>query len=185
MRGDHEHVLGRDHHVLGEGAGPGDADTGVVVAELAPATLAVAAMSARDVALAGNSLADLQSDDIGAHLFDLTHELVPDHHRHGNGRLGPRVPVEDVQIGTADRGLAHPDQHVAVTRDRLGHILEPEPGFLLGLHQCFHVINPIARPTRTNAPIAMSMSASLCAADICVRIRALPCGTTGNENAIT
>ena len=39
--------------------------------------------------------------------------------------------------------------------------------------------------TSSNAAIARSMSSVECAADICVRIRAWPLGTTGNENAIT
>ena len=130
MCGGHdEHVLGGNDDVLGERARPGDADAGVVVAELAAPALAVAAMAARDVALAGDSLTDLEADDVGAELLDLAHELVTDHHRHGNRRLRPRIPVEDVQVGAADRRLAHPDQHVAVAGRRLGHVLEPQPGF--------------------------------------------------------
>ena len=57
------------HDVLGERAGPGDADAGVVVAELASSALAVAAMAARDVAFAGDPLADLEPDDVGAELL--------------------------------------------------------------------------------------------------------------------
>ena len=38
---------------------------------------------------------------------------------------------------------------------------------------------PISGRPATNASTAWSMSSSVCAADICVRIRALPCGTTG------
>ena len=43
----------------------------------------------------------------------------------------------------------------------------------------------IAVLTSTKASTARSMSSVECAADICVRIRAWPRGTTGNENAIT
>ena len=39
--------------------------------------------------------------------------------------------------------------------------------------------------TSSKAAIARSMSSAECAADICVRMRAWPRGTTGNENAIT
>ena len=142
-------------------------------------------MAAGDVTLAGDPLADLEPDDVGAELLDLAHELVPDDHRHWDGRLRPRVPVVDVQIGAADRGLANADQHLAIAGRRLGNVLDPQPGLAARLDECFHDTRPIARPTRTNASIAVSMSASVCAADICVRMRALPWGTTGNENAIT
>ena len=116
------------HDVLGERPGPGDADAGVVVAELAPAAFAVAAMAAGDVALAGHPLTDLEPDDVGAERGDLAHELVADHHRHRDGRLRPRIPVMDVQVGAADRRLAHPDQHVAVAGRGLVDVFEPQPG---------------------------------------------------------
>ena len=112
--GHREDVLSREHDVLGERPWPGDADADVVVAELAPPALAVAAVTARDVALPRHPLADLEADDVGADLGDLAHELVTDHHRHGDGRLRPRIPAVDVEVGAADRGLAHPDQHLVV-----------------------------------------------------------------------
>ena len=162
MCGGHdEHVLRRDHDVLGEGPGPGDADAGVVVAELAPAALAVATVAARDVALAGDPLADLEPDDVGAELLDLAHELVADHHRDRNRRLRPRVPVVDVQVGSADRRLADPDQHVAVAGLGLGDVLEPQAGFGSRLHQRLHDEHAHRRVRRaTNASIAWSMSSS-------------------------
>ena len=59
------------------------------------------------------------------------------------------------------------------------------PGSALAFTSAFMHTTPISLPTSMNAATAMSMSASLCAADICVRMRALPCGTTGYENAVT
>jgi hypothetical protein len=44
---------------------------------------------------------------------------------------------------------------------------------------------PSAFPASSNAPIAKSMSASVSAADICVRMRAWPFGTTGKKNPAT
>ncbi len=58
-----------------------------------------------------------KSADVGADLDDLAHELVADHHRHGDGLLRPGVPVVDVQVGAADAGAVHADQHV-VDADR-------------------------------------------------------------------
>jgi hypothetical protein len=40
---------------------------------------------------------------------------------------------------------------------------------------------PLARPTSMKASTAQSTSASVCAAEICVRMRARPLGTTGKE----
>ena len=78
--------------VLGESAGTGDADAGVVVAELPPAAFAVAAMATRDVTFARDTLADLEPDDVGAELVDLAHELVADHHRHRDRSTAPTRP---------------------------------------------------------------------------------------------
>ena len=68
-----------------------------------------------------------------------------------------------------------------------GSILHPEAGLGLGFDEGFHVIAhqmiPAPRPASVNASIAKSTSASLSAADICVRMRALPFGTTGIEEA--
>jgi hypothetical protein len=44
---------------------------------------------------------------------------------------------------------------------------------------------PNSSRAAANASAARSRSASVCAADTCVRMRALPGGTTGYENAIT
>ena len=49
---------------------------------------------------------------------------------------------------------------------------------------CPHTI-PSALPASSNAPIAKSMSASVSAADICVRMRAWPFGTTGKKKPAT
>ena len=190
--GHDEDVVGGDDDVIGERTWTRDADAGVVVAELAAATLAVTAVAAGDVTLTRHPLTDLEAGHCGTDRGDLAHELVAHHHRGRHGGLRPRIPVVDVQVGAADGGLVHTDQHVAITRDGHRHLLEPQPRRRLGLHERLHVtgnpghvITSIVRPTRTKASTAWSMSASLCAADICVRMRALPCATTGYENAVT
>ena len=48
-----------------------------------------------------------------------------------------------------------------------------------------HFITPNSFPTAANAATARSMSALECAADICVRMRAWPFGTTGKEKPMT
>ncbi len=53
------------------------------------------------------------------------------------------------------------------------------------LLRTFYRIAPCALPTFANAATARSIWASVCAALICVRMRALPFGTTGYEKPIT
>ena len=50
---------------------------------------------------------------------------------------------------------------------------------------CLQWMMPSVRPASANAETTRSSCEVECAALICVRIRALPCGTTGNENATT
>ena len=63
------------------------------------------------------------------------------------------------------------------------------PGSALALTSAFMAVPypmmPSSRPAVANAPIARSRSARECAAFICVRIRAWPFGTTGNEKPMT
>ena len=80
------------------------ADAVRVRAEMAAPGHAVAAAPADDVALAADEVADLEVADVRADLDDLADELVPDHQRHRNRPLRPRVPVVDVQVGAADPG---------------------------------------------------------------------------------
>jgi hypothetical protein len=134
---------------------------------------------------AGDTLADLQALHAAAERGDLAHELVADHHRHRDGGLRPRVPVMDVQVGAAD----------AVLRTRISTSPSPgsgsgtsciqSPGSACAFTNAFMTMTPISVPTFVNAATAVSMSASVWAADIWVRMRALPWGTTGKLNAIT
>lgn len=52
-------------------------------------------------------------------------------------------------------------------------------------HSSFPHTIPNSLPASAKAAIAKSMSASVSAADICVRMRALPFGTTGKKNPAT
>ena len=183
--GHHEYVLGRQHEVLRERPRSSDTDADVVAAERPPAGTTVAAVPAGDVTLAGDALTDREAADVAADLGNIAHELVPDDHRDRDRSLGPGVPAPDVQVGSTDRILADPDEHVLRARRRLLDILGPQARLGLRLDQRPHDTRPISRPTRLNASIAWSMSASEWAADIWVRMRAAPNGTTGKEKAIT
>ncbi len=73
--------------ILGERAGPIDADALGVLAQMPPAGEAVAAAAADDVALAADDVAGVKVVDVRADLDDLADELVADDHRHGDRLL--------------------------------------------------------------------------------------------------
>ena len=138
----------------------------------------------------------LEAAHLLPHLDDLADVFVADLHRHGNRLLRPVVPLPDVDVGAADRGLADPDHHVVVpdlglldvgqARARARARAWPMPSSSSLPSVAFdHRIAPSSRPTLPKAATAWSICASVCAALICVRMRALPFGTTGYEKPIT
>src|SRR5205823_4067613 len=106
----------RHHDVHGEGAVALDTDPDRVGTEMAAAGHAVATAAADDVALGADQLSLVQVLDTLAPAGDLADELVPDHQRRLDGRLRPLVPALDVEVGPADPGPQHPDQHLAPAR---------------------------------------------------------------------
>ncbi|MCY1356045.1 hypothetical protein D9M69_424840 [compost metagenome] len=190
---DRHDVIFRQADELAEGTRAVDADAERVAAQMPAAGAAVAAFAADDMALARHPLADMVLGDGRADLGDLAHELMADDHRHRDGLLRPLVPVPDVHVGAADRRFLHLDQHVVRADLRHRHPLHPEAFFRLRFHQRLHhvrhqslpQITPSSRPTASKAAIARRTSFSLWAADICVRMRACPFGTTGKEKPMT
>src|SRR5919112_1278467 len=55
------------------------------------------------IAAISSAVAGRESGNLAAHLHDLTAVLMSHRHRHGNGLLRPRVPIEDMHVGAADR----------------------------------------------------------------------------------
>ena len=115
-----------------------DADALGVRAEVAAPGHAVAAAPADEVALAADEVAGVKVVDVAADLDDLADELVSDDQRHRHGALRPGVPVVDVQIGAADAGAQHADQHIVDAEGRLGNVFEPQAGRRLALDQSLH-----------------------------------------------
>src|ERR1017187_3424621 len=100
----------------------------------------IAAMSASDVALAGNEIALGESFYAIADKVDNPDELVPDRHRHRDRFLRPRVPVIYMYVGPADRGLEHADEHVVIADFGNGNFFKPKPGVGLALHHRLHLL---------------------------------------------
>ncbi len=134
----HPDVGGRQGDVLGEGAVAVDAEADGVAAEVAAAGQAVAALAADQVALAADQVADGDVRDAGTELGDLADELVAQHQRGPDGLLRPAVPLADVQVGTADAGAQHLDEHLAGADRRGGDVHQPESRLGLLLDECLH-----------------------------------------------
>ena len=132
-------VEGRHPDVFGEGAGHVDADAARLRIEVEFARARGAALHADDVALAGDALADLEIAHVAADLDDLAGIFMADDHRHRNRLLRPGIPFVDVDIGAANAGLAHLDQHVVLADGRHGLALgQPQAGLGLQFDESFH-----------------------------------------------
>ena len=86
------------------------------------------------------------------------------------------------------RGVGDLDQHVCWAGFWFRDVGEDQSSLGARLDERLHAgapITPSSVPTSTNAATARSMSSTECAAFICVRIRAVSCGTTGKEKPIT
>src|SRR4029079_497783 len=132
---------------LGERSGAVDAEALGVRAEVPPAGHAVAAAAAHEVALAADDVTRRGVVDVRSDLDDFAHELVPDDHRHRDRALRPGIPGADVQIGAADAGALHADQHVVDADLRLRRIDEPDAWTRLRLRERFHAVT-----TRASCP---------------------------------
>src|SRR6185369_11324146 len=106
-------------------------------------------------------------------------------HRHRNGLLRPGIPVVDMHVRAADRGLGDLDEHIVGADFRLVDVPHPDAGLRLRLDQRLHRTSSSSRPTRMKAASAVSICVPERPADIWVRMRASPLGTTGNENPTT
>ena len=73
---------------------------------------AVSASPTHNMALAGNQVADRQVRDVAAVRLDNADELVADGPGCADSLFRPVVPLVNMDVGTADRGLLDADQDV-------------------------------------------------------------------------
>ena len=125
---------------LREGAVARNTDAAGVGAEMAASGEAVAAASADDVTFAADELAGRDIEHIGADRDDFANELMADDQADGDGLRGPGVPVEDVEIGSADAGEEDADFDVVDAHFGLGNVLEPKPRSGFRLDQCLQYV---------------------------------------------
>jgi hypothetical protein len=90
------------------------------------------------MAFSGNIVAGGKVGHARADLFDIATIFVAHRHGHGNGFLGPRVPVPDVEVGSTDCGLGNPNEDIHGAD--LGHrdVEEFQAGFGAGFYEGTH-----------------------------------------------
>src|SRR5882672_11402047 len=129
-------------------------------------------MAAGDVSFYGDALPLCEPAHLGADLGHRALEFVADDQRHLDGLLRPGVPVDDVQVGPADRRVMDAHQQVVRADRRLRDLFHPDARLFLALHEGLHETTPSSRPTLVNAATARSRCAGSCAAESWTRIRA-------------
>jgi hypothetical protein len=102
----------------------------------------------------------------------------------GIGRLGPLVPLVDVDVGAADAGLVDLHQHVLRADLRHRRVDHPDAGLGLGLGEGLHSVLLLSENADGAAGVGEGVDGEVDVGlgqrrDICVRMRALPSGTTG------
>src|SRR5205085_256027 len=99
------------------------ADRAAIGAEIGPPVAAPLALAARRVVGLGHDAgAEPALVDALAELRDHAAELVP----HRDGREGPELVVEDVEVGSADAGARDRDHDLAGAGPRLRPLDEPD-----------------------------------------------------------
>jgi hypothetical protein len=145
----HGHVVGQRHgveggqpDVFGEGAGDVHPDALGLGVEMEAPGAHRAGLLAHHMALARHALADLHTGHVAADLLDHAAVFMAHHQRDRHVLARPVVILPDVDVGAADGGLVHADQHVV--RPDLGAVdlLHPQAFLGLGFDQSFHGAAP-------------------------------------------
>ena len=160
--GQRHDVEGGDAHIFGEGAGQVDADALGVGIEVELARRALARLFMPTTWPSPETRwPTLRLRDVGADVGDLAGIFMADDHRHRHGLLRPVVPIVDVDVGAADAGLVHLDQHIVRARSRGSARSSIQmPGSGLALTRAFIEITPRSpsAPASVKASTARSIS---------------------------
>ncbi len=84
-------------------------------------------MPAHHVTFSADDVARKEIGHVGPHLNHLTDEFMTDNHGYGDGLLGPRVPVVDMEIGSANAGLIDSNQDIIDAVFRPWDVFQPQP----------------------------------------------------------
>ena len=126
---DRPDVLGGERHQGGESAVGVDPDDPGVGADVVVAAQALGAAVADEVGFDRDPVADPHP---AVHPLAERHHLAADLVAHDPGqvdpRLGPGVPVVEMDVGATDRGGEHPEQDLARAGGRLLHVGDGDAG---------------------------------------------------------
>ena len=92
---------------------------------------AVTAVAAGDMTFAGNAVAQLKAANFLADTHHFADVFMPHYHRNRNVLLRPLVPVVDMHVSTANRGLANFNQQIVVADFRFRYVGHPDAFFRL------------------------------------------------------
>ena len=114
-------------------------------------------MTADDVALGGDEVTRSESGDAVTDRLDLAGKFVPDHEGRVDAALRPSVPVGDMEIGAAHARVAHGDEDLAGSWDRLGDVLHGQAGRAFFLDDRLHGLSEWERPDSgfSRAPLGL------------------------------
>src|SRR4029453_6140860 len=106
--------------------------------KVTPSRQAIATMSTGDVSLSYHKIALCESFHMIAYIVDNADELMADCHRHRNRFLRPRVPVENVNTSSANRGFQNAKKNASAATSRNRKHPQAPPRLRPGLHESFH-----------------------------------------------
>src|SRR5690606_31599546 len=105
------------------------ADARGVAAQVRASAATVTAMTAGNVAFAGNTIADAESFDFLADTHHFTNVFMTDNHRNRDGFLRPFIPVIDVNVSAADGCFTDFNEQIVVADFRFRNVGHPDPLF--------------------------------------------------------
>jgi hypothetical protein len=105
--------------------------------ELRECAKAVSASPADYVAFTIYDVTESKVINVRTYLHNLANKLVADRHGHRDCALCPFVPAIDMDIGSADAGVAHPDENVIDADGRHRNVLQPQSFIRMRLYIAF------------------------------------------------
>ena len=118
------HVGGRHRDELGKAAIAIHANDFRVRAHVGIAGAAQQAAPVHDVALSRDPVSLFHVGDQAPHPHDLAGKFMADDDRWLDATTGPRIPLIDVDVCSANAGAAHPDEHLILANGRHRDVLQ-------------------------------------------------------------
>ena len=108
---------------------------------MTPAGQTIPAAAADDMTLAADEVTGMKVLHIASELDNLANKLVADDESDRNRLARPRVPLMNVEVGSADSRHQDANQNVIRCDRRYGNVFEPKPRLVLALYDCFQKKN--------------------------------------------